>query len=84
MSIMIYNGHTKGASTSRNGNTDGAHTNDTQCAATQIKALNIRRTLSPTAIFYKIAFSIMRRLAVAINVKASSATVSLRTPGVLP
>ena len=34
--------------------------------------------------FTKAAFSIMRRLAVAINVKASSATVSLRTPGVFP
>ena len=34
--------------------------------------------------FTKIAFSIMRRLAIAINVKASSATVSLSTPGVLP
>ena len=34
--------------------------------------------------FTKAAFSIMRRLAVAINVKASSATVSLSTPGVLP
>ena len=34
--------------------------------------------------FTKAAFSIMRRLAVAINVKASSATVSFNTPGVLP